>query len=300
MQSFCLPAAYFDIVVVAGPDSVKFLQGQLTCDVESLADGCATWGAICNNKGRVHATFLLARHRAALVLILARGLGDILAGTLRKFQPFYKCTLELNPAGRNCNGLAGTDATTMLSAHVGVLPGILQLQTLETGWLCLLGAGQYLWCTFDSLAPSLPPGVELQPGSLEQWQILDMRAGRFPFSVSDSGLYTPQELHLDRSGYVSFSKGCYTGQEIVARMHYRGKPKKQLYLLETTGCDLDSLARGFDVMDDKGTIVGHTIKQAASSADDRLFALAQLPVEFAGLAPTLQTGAGKPLVLLPF
>lgn len=302
MQSFCLTPQHFDIVTFAGPDTTKFLQGQLTCDVQNLPAGSATWGAACNNKGRVHATFLLVREQDAHVMVLAGGLGEILAGNLRKFLPFYKCTMELNLAGWRCTGMTGTQAADKLSAKFGVLPQPLKLAPAGSGWICTLSTttNQYLWYTHDGISAPLPSDIDLPHGSPEQWQVLEMQSGRFPFTPVDTGLYTPQELHLDRNGYLNFSKGCYTGQEIIARMHYRGKPKKQLYLIELAGRDHGAHSGSFDISDDNGTILGHTLKQITLGPDGPTFALAQLPIEFAGMAPALWTSTRKPVALLPF
>src|SRR5690606_25599850 len=93
------------------------------------------------------------------------------------------------------------------------------------------------------------------------WEELEMLDGHFPFTPGDSELFTPQELHLDRAGYVSFSKGCYTGQEIVARMHYRGKAKRQLFLLEVLNETGAASANDAELFDAEGAAAGKIIKQ---------------------------------------
>jgi len=233
MQSFYLAPGNFDLLLVSGPDSVRFLQGQLTCDVDQLADGSSVPGAACNNKGRVHATFTLIRSGASFFLVLNKGLGALLLRALGKYLPFYKCTMTDISKDWHCTGVAGLEADALLRQLNVTLPGEGKCQLLEQGWICLfsVASSQYFVCCpagtmlLESLAN------RLAPGSPTHWQGLGMLEGHFPFVEGDAELYTPQELHLDRHGYVSFTKGCYTGQEIVARMHYRGKPKKELYLI---------------------------------------------------------------------
>lgn len=302
MQGFHIAPEQFDVLTVAGPDAIRFLQGQLTCDVDSLAEETTTWGAACNNKGRVHATFLLVKQEARLVLLLARGVGDLFMMAMKKFLPFYKCTLELNPSGWHCLGLAGPDTTNLLEKHFGNLPAALACKTTAEGFICTLDPTppQYLVCNMNGTTlqdeilkqiPQAPPGA---------WHALGMLGGHFPFMPQDTERYTVQELHLDRHGYVSFSKGCYTGQEIVARMHYRGKPKKQLYLVESESFNADWLEQGFDVLDSNGTTLGHTLKQACLPGKSGIIGLIQLPVELADSGTALCMTGGATLAARPF
>src|SRR5690606_18562385 len=93
MHSFYLAPEHLDLITVDGPDAAKFLQGQLTCDVEALSGQNLVHGAACNNKGRVIATFVMLRHDEVYCLIFSKGLGDLFAAALKKYMPFYKCRL---------------------------------------------------------------------------------------------------------------------------------------------------------------------------------------------------------------
>jgi len=298
MQSFHLAPEHFDVLTVAGQDAIRFLQGQLTCDVESLAEGAATWGAACNNKGRVHATFLLVKQESMLILLFQRGVGELFANAMKKFLPFYKCTLDINPSGWHCLGLAGPDSTVLLQEYFGNLPAALTCTTSAQGFICTVDAStpQYLACTSTGTAALLDQlRKKIPEASGDGWQALGMQGGHFPFMPQDTERYTVQELHLDRHGYVSFSKGCYTGQEIVARMHYRGKPKKQLYLLEMTIEEALGVEQGLDVMDANGNILGHTLKLVVHADGHRLCGLVQLPIELAEPGSSLRTANGASL-----
>ncbi|HHX81454.1 MAG TPA: tRNA-modifying protein YgfZ, partial [Pseudomonadaceae bacterium] len=112
-----------------------------------------------------------------------------------------------------------------------------------------------------------------------RWHLDLLLNGHYPFEASDSERYTPQELHYDSNGYVSFTKGCYTGQEIVARMHYRGKPKKQLYLARLQGNSVPP-AEDLVFLDAQGNTLGaarYVLQQDAT----QFLALASLPVDIA-------------------
>src|SRR5688572_3122679 len=109
MNSFFIELEDVETVQVSGADAAKFLQGQLTCDVDSLADNAFTYGAACNNKGRVFAAFILARQGAGFHVLLAHGLAKIFMTNLQKFMPFYKCSMQILPTLKTI-GLIGTTA----------------------------------------------------------------------------------------------------------------------------------------------------------------------------------------------
>ena len=85
------------------------------------------------------------------------------------------------------------------------------------------------------------------------WDILDLEAGILLIQDSESTLYTPEELNLDLAGFISFNKGCYTGQEIVARMHFRGKANKRLFL---ASFETDAAAENLTLYDNSGKALG--------------------------------------------
>lgn len=297
MQSIYFPPGNFDLLLVSGPDAVRFLQGQLTCDVQGLADGASTPGAACNNKGRVHATFTLIRSGSSFFIVLNRGLGALLLGALGKFLPFYKCTMTDAGNDWHCVGLAGADVATLLLQSGIAVPQDSNCQMLEPGWVCRYGAtaDQYLVCAPPDASLLQALATKLMHGSVSHWQGLAMQDGHFPFAGDDAEQYTPQELHLDRHGYISFSKGCYTGQEIVARLHYRSKPKKELYLVQASGQDAPGLA-GLTELPTADGGSARIIKQA-TLPDGSIRFLVQLPAGLSGqiIEPTFGNCSGLTL-----
>jgi folate-binding protein YgfZ len=292
MSSFFVDLKNFETVLVTGPDAAKFLQGQLSCDVHALADKGLTHGVACNNKGRIFAVFILARHGADFYVLLANGQAKIFISNLQKFVPFYKCSMQIL-SGLKSIGLSGIEAMDTLKK--------LHLQIPSSNSISE-GAGISVY----NLQPDLPQFVliiaediftamrssissVIQEAPYERWELASILSGHFPFSVEDVDKYTPQELHFDEKGYVSFSKGCYTGQEIIARMHYRGKMKKRLYLLHIA--NFIKHESGIEILDDNGTNLGAPIKQIADSQTRTLIAIASLP---AGLsAANLRTKEGQ-------
>ena len=286
MHSFYLPPGNLDFITVAGPDAAKLLQGQLTCDVDAVADPGFTRGALCNNKGRVYATFVLVRHGGRFYVVLGQGLGAIFKAALRKYLPFYKCELRDAAAGELCFGICGNVAAAALDFVDATLPAEGQCRSHEDGWICALAPEHYVVHSAD--AP--PASASVANGTLEDWHVRELLAGHFPFTPADAEQYTPQEIHLDRHGYVSFTKGCYTGQEIVARMHYRGKTKKLLFLLEAPAPGKVP-TESMEILDASGQVLGSTIKLLEGNG--RLYGLAVLPAELEqGLVPFVKNGAG--------
>lgn len=281
MHSFVIGPDAFDVVMVSGKDAERFLQGQLTCNVAELAEGHWTHGACCNNKGRVIAAFVLVRHRDNFYLCMTHGVAQLLITALQKFLPFYKCTMALQQGGHHLHGVAGECADKVIAtttASTARDKALLQPAEDNEGWLCILDGALPCGLWWSSLAPEAMKGVcgISVVDSREEWEALGLLRGEYPFSPKDSSEYTPQDLHYDHSGHVSFSKGCYTGQEIVARMHYRGKPKKQLCLLLL---DPDPPHDGANqpITDASGAVVGTLLLTRHLGA--RRFGVAQLPTD---------------------
>ena len=281
MHNFVVGADNFDVVQAQGGDVVRFLQGQLTCDVTALADNSLVHGACCNNKGRVLAGFVLVRCGEVYFLCMPRGLGAVLIEALRKYLPFYKCQLTLVADGYQLLAIAGADVIARLTG-AEILANGHSLQ-LDGGWLCKMEAPpeRALWWCNKALQETTHALGAPSTGTLAQWETLALLSGHYPFHTQDTGLYTPQELNYDQNGYVNFAKGCYTGQEIVARMHYRGKPKKQLYLVQLAQAPAYSDDKqSFRVTDDRGQTMGSY--RLGRSCGSLHLALIEMTAEFAG------------------
>lgn len=283
MATPLLPPDTLELLVVSGNDAARFLQGQLTCDVEGLQDDQLAWGAACNNKGRVIAPFAIYRSADSFHLIFTRGLAVLFVAAMKRYLPFYKCQLEQHP----CTALLAEPGDASLPEPLGVAHEDGQTAARLTTEPALLArfpaAGAH-----DSSA-----GDE----ALQQCLTALLRNGHFPFRPEDSELYTPAELHYDRHGYVSFSKGCYTGQEIVARMHYRAKPKRQLYLVTLAASAVPEA--GSELVDAQGVVLGTLLHPLPASADTVL-ALVSLPIDFAGATEGLRAGPAPVIALEPF
>jgi hypothetical protein len=256
MKSFYTSLDYQDLLEISGEESEKFLQGQLTCDLAHLPDGGVQLGAACNNKGRVYSSFRVMRHGQVYFLSMQPGLSAMTQKTLQKYIPFYKAQMAVVSKRFHRYGFAGEEAQRILTTS---FPEIPEVNSSITAANCIISNVSdrlprfELWMPWDDNALPQAVTASLAVGNSVDWEALDQAAGICLINAEDSELYTPEELSMDLSGFVSFDKGCYTGQEIVARMHYRGKAKKRLFAASFITADKPA---NTDLLDDTGKHLG--------------------------------------------
>ncbi len=227
------------LVAFAGEESRKFLQGQVTCDVNKLANGESVLGACCNPKGRMIANFRMVAVADALLMALPSDQVDYLCAHLKKYAAFFRTVtmadvtdqwLRIGVQGANMAGLltrlTGVDLTASDGGH-----------SWQHGVIIPLGAERYeLWIHSDAgleLCQSLWLGLSEIASVVpsQYWSRLDIESGLAWVTEATREQWIPQHLNWQAVDGISFKKGCYTGQEIVARMKYLGKLKSHLYRL---------------------------------------------------------------------
>lgn len=203
------------VLAVAGPDAGKFLQGQLTCDVLALAPGQHSLGACCTPQGRMRALFRLLRRDEDFLLLMPRAVVPLLLDALKKYAVFFKAQLRDASPDFQIWGLLG-----------GTVPAATAVTELE-----LEGPipRRLLLAATSAVLPPLPGGSV----AASHWATAEMLVGEATVYPETVEKLLPHHVNLPAVGGVSFSKGCYTGQEIVARMEYRGKIKTHLQLAGT-------------------------------------------------------------------
>jgi len=227
-QPHIYPISDLAVLSVSGKDAAKLLQGQSTCNVFEVTETQARIGAFCNPKGRAIATFLLAKKADEYLLVLPQELLEPVKTRLQKYVlrsdvRFADRSNELCLLGL---GWSETAAEPLFAARC--VDGMVLISLGSTPYRTLVIAepeqAENLWT--DRL------GQGYAPGNSEDWRLLDLLAGIPWLSQATSEEHVPQMLNLDKLGGISFTKGCYTGQEIVARTHYLGKAKRALFLAE--------------------------------------------------------------------
>lgn len=239
-EVICSALCDADLIVVRGPDADSFLQGQLTCDVREVTLEHSVLGAYCSPKGRVLACLRLFRRGDAICLELPRDLTEPTLARLSKYVLRAKVTLEDAHNRLAGFGVAGPKAAALVMKQLGLNA----IPEAENG--VIHTAGDKSGITVIRL-PGLMPRFELHgpvgampeinkalggdPGlDAERWAALEILAGRPAVYRQTVEAFVPQMLNLDLLGGISFQKGCYVGQEVVARTHHLGKIKRRMIL----------------------------------------------------------------------
>lgn len=235
---FCM-LSHEGILAVRGPDASKFLQGQLTCNLNYLNDTTATLGARCTQKGRMQSSFRILPEGDGYLLAMASELIEPQLADLKKYAVFSKSKLTDETAGWVRFGLNEGDGALV---SLGLDLPHASDSVVRTGALIAIRvspARAELWVAADQAEDvQRRLAAQLAQGSLNDWMLGQILAGIGQVTGNTRETFIPQMLNLQAIGGVSFKKGCYTGQEIVARMQYLGKLKRRLYRLTLAGTDL--------------------------------------------------------------
>lgn len=223
------------LATITGPESEKYLQGQVTTDVAELAENQHVLAAHCDAKGKMWSNLRLFRDGEGYAWILRRNLRDDELTELKKYAVFSKVTIGPDD-DRTLLGVAGFQARAALAGVFTTLPDE-QNQVVREGDTTLLWFGlpaeRFLLITQDEKAETLCNALkgEAQLNNSQQWLALDIEAGIPVIDTENMSQFIPQATNLQALGGISFKKGCYTGQEMVARAKFRGANKRALWYL---------------------------------------------------------------------
>lgn len=232
------------VLRVSGLDSKKLLQGQTTCDMNKLSQDNGLYGAICSIKGRIISSFYIVQNNDDVLMVMAKDLVEKTLLHLKKYAVFFKTVLvdeqdnfviytklAAKNIEANSNAASNIFATTQDRETITLT---VSNEPLEVQWL---------------ITPAHQTAIEEKNQELAALAVL---AARPLINLEQSETILPQWLNMQSTGGISFTKGCYTGQEIVARMQYKGKSKKQLALVTWEG-NLDTTK---DIVDGPGKSIG--------------------------------------------
>jgi folate-binding protein YgfZ len=220
------------LLQVQSVDNLKFLQGQFTCDLKEINLQQWRYGALCTHQGRVIANFLLLQVADNQhILRVSTGTLGALQDTLEKFAPFYRATLSNRVNDFVLLGLHGPQAAALVEQVFRQVPDVGNaLQTASATVVRLAEQRFECWIKNEALATLWPQLLaHATPTGCTFWQLLNIRAGLGEVRQPTIETWTPHMLNLQSIGAISFKKGCYTGQEIVARTEYRGHQKRAMY-----------------------------------------------------------------------
>lgn len=205
----------YGLLLAAGEDARAFLHAQLTNDVEGLAAGHARYAGWCSAKGRLLATFLVVPHASGFLLQLSRDLVPAVAKRLQMF--ILRSKVKLSDVSNEWLqfGVWGPGSGEPLSVSEG--DGSVTVR-IEPDRSLVLAPGS----AASRFPPNAPP---------DEWMLAEVRAGRPLIAQATQDQFVPQMVNLELTGGVDFHKGCYPGQEIVARAQYRGAVKRRMVRL---------------------------------------------------------------------
>ncbi|MEO5786601.1 MAG: folate-binding protein [Casimicrobiaceae bacterium] len=221
----------FGIIRIEGEDALGFLQGQLSNDVRRLSTGGWQHTTYNSPKGRVLANFMLWLDGDAYRALLPAELLEPVRKRLAMFVLRSKVTLVDDTAVFRRWGRAGPGATDAVRAALGDAPAAGAVLRTPRGHALGLAADRYIILGPEDAADALEAVLaqDAQRAGFDTWAWLQIRAGVPAITAATQDLFILQTANLDVLGGVSFDKGCYTGQEIVARMQYLGRLKERLY-----------------------------------------------------------------------
>ncbi|KVE40634.1 CAF17-like 4Fe-4S cluster assembly/insertion protein YgfZ [Burkholderia sp. BDU5] len=296
----------FGIVDVTGADAATFLHSQLTNDIEHLDAASARLAGYCSPKGRLLASFLAWRAGHDVRLLVSKDVQPAAQKRLSMFVLRAKAKLADASDALVAVGFAG-DVRAALSGVFDALPdGVHTKVDAPAGALIRLsdaaGRARYLWIgtrvELDARLPALE--AALPRVSAAVWDWLDVRAGEPRITRPAVEQFVPQMVNFDVIGGVNFRKGCYPGQEVVARSQYRGTIKRRTALAHVA-VDTDAAHAGVELYhsDDPGQPCG-MIVNAAAAPEGGVDALVE--IKLAALesgAVHLASASGPTLAFLP-
>ncbi|QKE63958.1 folate-binding protein YgfZ [Aquipseudomonas campi] len=262
------------LLAVRGIDASKFLQGQVTCNLNYLEPHTSSLGARCTPKGRMLSSFRILAEGDGYLLAMASELLDAQLAELKKYAAFSKSTLSDESAAWVRYGLSGGDGALV---SLGLdLPQTANTVARHNGLLAvrLSDDRAELWAPAaeaETLHKRL--AAQLREAPLNDWLLGQIRAGIGQVFAATREQLIPQMINLQALGGVSFKKGCYTGQEIVARMQYLGKLKRRLYRLSLDPAPPAVGATLFSPV--HGSSVGEIVLAAQSESGSEVLAVLQ-------------------------
>jgi len=235
-NTYLVSLSHYSAISLCGEEQSKYLQGQVTCDVTMSTEHSLLVGAHCNAKGKVFSAFRLFNRNAAHLLIQPKASIESSITELKKFGVFAKVEIsETDDLG--FFALVGEDAASILQSRFSRIPDSLNpVVQSDSTTLAYIAGKQTRYLLIDATATleTVLIGMDLPVYNEAVWDLLEISEGFVQLSNESSGEYVPQMLNLQAVNGISFTKGCYLGQETVARMQYLGKNKKALFSLSTS------------------------------------------------------------------
>lgn len=233
--------SHFGLISVSGDDATSFLQGQLTNDIKQVSESVSQFSAYCTPKGRALATFFITQRRGVYYLSVARDLLEPMLKRLRMYVMRSKVVLEDASTSLVHFGYAAPDGDQRLHDLFGVAPAA-AYDTVQVNQLTIMRQPAPIprFKILGELSEAKKLWERLNVNSAcvgrSSWEYFNVLSGVPMVSQASTEAWVPQMLNMHLTNGVSFTKGCFPGQEIVARLKYLGKSKRQMYRIGIPHC----------------------------------------------------------------
>jgi tRNA-modifying protein YgfZ len=263
--------SHFGLLKISGPDATSFLQGQLSCDIQDITKGTSSLGAYCNIKGRVECLFRIFLLDECYYLRFPLGLVEQTLNELQKYAAFSK--VEVTDASNEIIkiGVAGKDIESFLlnpdSQTIVIRVPSPRSQSRFEVYTCANHSNNP-----DPLVNTLEQNIQYVSNNL--WELLEINAQLPEIYPETVGKFLPHYINLPQLQAVSFNKGCFRGQEIIARMEYKGTIKRHLQHISCTNSQTLP-SPGEDLLNSSSSIIGKIIRSSLD-ANQHIQALAEI------------------------
>jgi len=253
--SFNLNQTY-GVLEASGEDAATFLQGQLTNDIHQVTNQHAIYSGFCNPKGRLIGFFIIIKFNESYLLILPRSISESIHKKISMYILRSKVKLTMQDEAIQIYGLLDKNKNSKNEA----LPknNLDVLNSNECHMIKLQGVGRFMLVGLkDACQAFIHENPELLVNQdINLWKQEEILSGSPNIYPATQETFIPQSLNLDLMDAINFKKGCYTGQEIVARTHYLGKPKRRMFIAKAQA-ELNSSIG--DPIDLNGQAIGHIV-----------------------------------------
>jgi folate-binding protein YgfZ len=214
-------------IMMTGEDKKNYLHGQVTCDVSALSPSQSTFGAHCDPKGKVWSIFRLFHHRDGYAMFQPLSAVTSELRELKKYAVFSQ--IEISQSQDVALGIMGKDADAYID-HLNPQPD--HVRPIDGGTAVKISRQRWLLLVSEAVASNLVSTFDGEKVAESLWTYFDIEAAYPIVTDKDQNQHIPQAFNLHAIGGICFTKGCYTGQETVARAKYRGTNKRAMYIVQ--------------------------------------------------------------------
>ena len=272
-----MPLSQYSLLQVSGKDKQSFLHGQLITDVKQLQPMQSQYSGWCNARGQLIANLLLLNVGDHYLLLIHSELKDYVLKRLGMFILRADVNITDVTDSMPMIGIANVDQPS-IDLGLDTKLDESDIAGIDQGFICCLPGEQnryLLFAELESLSTLILSGKDqISFAGADAWQLLNIQAGIPWIGTATQEQFLPQMLNLDQFDALSYQKGCYPGQEIIARLHYRGEVKKRIQFIHTR----DPIHAGSTIKTKEGNKAG-TVINAVKHPDSYYYALATLDLD---------------------